>query len=66
MTALFTCQGVQLHGGVVMGQSLGLVRRLEDWSQSWRRHVGNLQGERGLVHRESTIQRLKTRGFRMM
>lgn len=54
MTDFITCHSVQLHTGVVMGQSLRLVRRLEDWSQSWRRDVGNLQGQRGLVQTEST------------
>lgn len=47
-----TCDGVQLHIGVVMGQRLMLGRRLEDWSQSRRRDVGNLQGQRGLVEVE--------------
>lgn len=54
MTDFITCHSVQLHTGVVMGQSLRLVRRLEDWSRSWRWDVGNLQGQRGLVQTEST------------
>lgn len=29
---LITCDSVQLYTGVVMGLSLGLVRKLEDWS----------------------------------
>lgn len=49
-----TCDGVQLHSGVVMGHRFRLVRRLEDWSQSWRGDVGNLQGQRGLVETQRT------------
>ena len=53
MTDYITCDSVQLHTGVVVGQSLRLRRRLEDWSRSWRRYVGNLQAQCGLVETES-------------
>ena len=49
-----TCDGVQLHSGVVVRHRFRLVRRLEDRSQSWRRDVGNLQGQRGLVETQTT------------
>lgn len=54
-----TCDGVQLHSGVVMRHRFRLVRRLEDRSQSWRRDVGHLQGQRGLVetHRTAHVRK---------
>lgn len=54
-----TCDGVQLHSGVVMRHRFRLVRRLEDRSQSWRRDVGHLQGQRGLVetHRTANVKK---------
>jgi len=54
----FTREGVQLHVGVVdiMGWSFRMRRRLIHRSQSRRRHVGNLQGQRGLQGtQESTV-----------
>lgn len=54
MTALITCDGVQLHCGVGVRKDLGLRRRLEDRSQSWRRDVGDLKGQRGLMETQHT------------
>lgn len=53
MTNYITCDSVQLHIGVVIGQSLRMGSRLEHRSRSCRRYVGNLQGQRGLVESEN-------------
>lgn len=55
-----TCDSIHLHTGVAMGHGLRQRRRLVDWSRSWRRDVGNLQGQCSLVEtwKEGSLRRI--------